>query len=85
MKRTNIYLDEAQAVALDELSRARGVSRAELVRRILDGALEVGQAGTLADDLAAIDESFGALREHDDLVVRAPDERSLYLERIARQ
>jgi len=85
MKRTNIYLDEAQTTALDELSRARGVSRAELIRRLLDGALDGSRSETLSDDLAAIDDSFGVLREEDGFEGRGPDERSRHLERIARR
>jgi hypothetical protein len=85
MKRTNIYLDEAQVARLDQLSRARGLSRAELVRRLLDGAIDGSQAENLTDDLAAIGDSFGALREDGDFVARGPDERSRHLERIARR
>jgi hypothetical protein len=30
MKRTNIYLEEAQSAALDQVAHAQGISRAEL-------------------------------------------------------
>jgi predicted transcriptional regulator len=84
MKRTNIYLEEDQARALDELARARGLSRAELIRRILGQAIDRGPAEEVAEQVAAIEESFGVLRDEDDFVVRGPDERSRYLDRIAR-
>ena len=83
MKRTNIYLDETQVAALDGLARARGVSRAELIRRFLERAIDGNRAEGLAEDLAAIEESFGALGDDDAFGARGPDERSRHLERIA--
>ena len=60
MQRTNIYLEERQTRALDRRAADEGISRAELIRRLLDRAIE-GQDEDLAADLAAIDESFGAV------------------------
>lgn len=60
MKRTNIYLDEEQAEQLDRLARAQGISRAEMIRRLLDRSLR-DEADDVAAGLAAIDESFGVL------------------------
>ena len=85
MRRTNIYLDEAQVATLDELARTRGVSRAELIRQLLNDAMDTSGSDTLGEDLAAIHESFGMLRDQTDFEVRGPDERSRHLERIARQ
>jgi Ribbon-helix-helix protein, copG family len=62
MKRTNIYLDEEQTELLDRFAAQEGVSRAEIVRRLLDRAL-TGSQDDLAAGLAAIDDSFGVLRE----------------------
>lgn len=62
MQRTNIYLDGRQLEQLDRLAADEGVSRAEVVRRIVDRAL-AGSDDDLAADLAAIDASFGALPE----------------------
>ncbi|MBV9280359.1 MAG: ribbon-helix-helix protein, CopG family [Chloroflexi bacterium] len=81
MKRTNIYLDERQTSALDGLAHARGLSRAELIRRILDQAIGEGPTDEVAEQMAAIEESFGVLRDEDDLVMRGPDERSRHLDR----
>ena len=39
MKRTNIYLAEGQAAALDRVAKAEGVSRAELIRELIDRAI----------------------------------------------
>jgi Ribbon-helix-helix protein, copG family len=64
MKRTNIYLDEEQTVALDRLAAQEGVSRAELIRQLLDRVLANADEN-LASDLQAIDDSFGALRDID--------------------
>jgi putative heme iron utilization protein len=80
MQRTNIYLEERQTSQLDRLAAHAGVSRAEVIRRLLDRALD-GAGGTLADDLAAIDETWGSLRD-----VAAPSrglsERDRHLERL---
>lgn len=64
MRRTNIYLDEEQTESLDRLAKQEGVSRAELIRRLVDRALAEGDAdGTVEADLCAITDSFGALRD----------------------
>ena len=62
MKRTNIYLDEEQAASLDRLADQEGVSRAEIIRRLLDRALS-GDDTSRAEDLAALTESFGSVRD----------------------
>jgi len=82
MKRTNIYLAETQAAALDRVARAEGVSRAELIRELIDRAIGRHPGADLAADLAAIDGSFGILAEEDGFA-RARDERMDYLERLA--
>jgi hypothetical protein len=84
MRRTNIYLDEEQTAALDERARAQGVSRAELIRRILARELE-GTSSSHRRELLrqAIRESFGVLadEEFDDL--RSwQSERERYLAQI---
>jgi metal-responsive CopG/Arc/MetJ family transcriptional regulator len=63
MKRTNINLAEGQVAELDRVAAAEGVSRAELIRELIDRAIG-GHPGTdLAADLAAINASFGVLAE----------------------
>ena len=59
MKRTNIYLAEGQAAALDRVAEAEGVSRAELIRELIDRAIGGHPGADLTADLAAID---GVLR-----------------------
>lgn len=61
MKRTNIYLDEEQTASLDKLAAQEGVSRAELIRLLLNRALTTA-GDDLASDLQAINDSFGTLR-----------------------
>lgn len=82
MRRTNIYLQDRQTEALDRLAEAAGVSRAEVLRQILDRGL-AGQSDATAADLAAIDLSFGCLAE---IVPEAPprglDARDDYLSGI---
>jgi metal-responsive CopG/Arc/MetJ family transcriptional regulator len=82
MHRTNIYLDDEQLAALDRLASARGTSRAEVVRDLIDRGLG-GDGEDLASDLDAIDRSFGAIA--DEAVVfdrRRDDARARHLERV---
>jgi hypothetical protein len=82
MKRTNIYLADGQADALDRVAEAEGVSRAEVIRGLIDRAIG-GQAGAdLAADLAAISGSFGVLADQE-AFSRGRDERAGYLDRLA--
>jgi Ribbon-helix-helix protein, copG family len=83
MKRTNIYLDEEQTVALDRLAAQEGVSRAELIRRLL-GRVLANTHESLVSDLQAIDDSFGALRDID-VPVRGQGAREEHLARIWRR
>jgi hypothetical protein len=80
MKRTNIYLDEEQTAALDRLAAQEGVSRAEVIRHLLDRVLASSDE-SLASDLHAIEDSFGALGDVD-VPVRGPGGREEYLARI---
>lgn len=80
MQRTNIYLADRQTVALDRLAADEGVSRAELIRRIIDRALQGGD-GDVAVDLARLDVAFGGVVEIE-LPDRAPDERARHLDEL---
>ncbi len=82
MNRTNIYLSDEQRDRLDALARAAGLSRAEVIRQMLDRALDDGQADLLDADLAAIEGSFGVL-DDDFSFDRADGARGAHLERIA--
>ena len=83
MKRTNIYLDEAQSAALERIARTQGISRAELIRQLIDRSIGVSGAADLDADLAAIRDSFGIARDEDIPFGRGPDERSRHLDRMA--
>jgi len=83
MVRTNIYLDEAQIAALEAASRDLGVSRAELVRRLIDSGLGTPQPAGLEADLEAIERSFG-VGGASTAPPRQPDERARHLERVRR-
>ena len=83
MKRTNIYLAEGQAAALDRVAQAAGVSRAELIRELIDRAIGGHPGADLVADLAAID---GVLRDPGrggHIRPASRDERMNYLERLA--
>jgi hypothetical protein len=80
IRRTNIYLDDAQVEALDRLASARGISRAELVRNLIDRALH-GDERDAASDLAAIDAAFGAMTD-EILLERGEDARSRHLDEM---
>ena len=83
--RTNIYLEARQSAALDEAAEAKGISRAELVRQLIDRGIGADSAVDLEADLAAIDASFGALGRVSTFqpLAREPDERSRHLEDVA--
>jgi hypothetical protein len=80
MKRTNLYLDEGQTAALDEVARGQGISRAELVRRLVDRGIGARPADVDAD-LAAIEESFGVLGDQQ-FPGRGPDARTAHLDKM---
>lgn len=86
MRRTNIYLEERQTALLDARARAEGVTRAEVIRRLLDLALAGGTGVT--GDLDAIEASFGVAADDEPvgqpLPSRAPDERARHLDRMWR-
>lgn len=82
MQRTNIYLAREQTDALDRRAAELGISRAELIRRLLDQAL-AERPGDLSSDLRAIEASFGSLGAIAP-VGREPDARARHLERVAR-
>jgi len=82
MRRTNIYLDARQTQAADDLAARAGVSRAEIIRRLIDRGLS---GGPTRDELSAvIDESFGVLGEID-VTLRGATSRDVHLEEMARR
>lgn len=81
MQRTNIYLPDEQIAALDAVATARGVSRAELVRDYIQRGLSAA-SGSIDEDLAAIDASFGVLGADLDSFDRGAGERERHLERL---
>ena len=83
MHRTNIYLEVEQCSRLDEQARSRGISRAELIRRLLDRALDL-DCTDLAEDVAAIEDSFGALGDESVTETRRRDDRDRYLDGLWR-
>ena len=83
MRRTNIYLDETQTASLDRLAVQQGVSRAEIIRQLLDRALS-NTDDNLVSDLMAIRNSFGSLRDVE-LPDRGPGDREEHLSRMWRR
>jgi hypothetical protein len=83
MRRTNIYLDEEQTASLDRLAEQEGISRAELIRRLIDRAL-TGDDASRAADVAAIEESFGTVGDLESALREAGD-REEHLARIWRR
>jgi Ribbon-helix-helix protein, copG family len=83
MRRTNIYLDEAQSAVLEQVARMQGISRAELIRQLIDRSIGRSGAADLDADLAAIRDSFGIARDEDISFGRGSDERSRHLDRVA--
>jgi hypothetical protein len=83
MNRTNIYLDEEQARSLDEAARAQGISRAALIRRLIDRGLNQN-GGDLESDLSAIEGSFDVLSRDESFPGRDVDGRSRHLDNVRR-
>lgn len=83
MKRTNIYLGEEQSAAVQDAARAMGISRAELIRQLIDSGLSGTGSADLESDLSAIAESFGAIADSGDFIARGDDDRARHLDRIA--
>jgi hypothetical protein len=79
MQRTNIYLEDRQTAALDRLAGEEGISRAELIRRMLDRALRGPE--DLTADLARMDFAFGGSVEID-VTSRARDAREQRLDAL---
>ena len=61
MHRTNIYLDERQTRAMNELAAQEGVPRAQIVRELIDRGL-AGRSASRTSTTSAILASFGILR-----------------------
>jgi hypothetical protein len=57
MHRTNIYLTDEQERLLEARARDEGVSKSEIIRRILDRALGLGER--TADPVAAAKAAYG--------------------------
>jgi len=81
MKRTNIYLGEGQTAALNQWSQGAGVSRAELVRRLIDQGIGV-ETSDLDSDLRAISESFAAFAGERGRWRRGRGGRERHLDRV---
>jgi hypothetical protein len=81
VNRTNIYLEEEQARSLDEVARSQGISRAALIRQLINRGLDQ-RDGDLESDLAAIVASFNVLAGDEDFLERGADERSTHLEKV---
>lgn len=84
MRRTNIYLGEEQSAAVEDVARARGISRAELIRQLIDSGLSGTGGADLEADLSAIAESFGAIADSEDFIARGADDRARHLDRVAK-
>ena len=84
MKRTNIYLREGQSAAVEEAARVHGISRAELVRQLVDRGISGAEGSSLDADLAAIEQSFGVLGSEEGISERTVDDRTRHLDRMRR-
>ena len=82
MHRTDIYLSDEQIARLDARARSEGMSRAELVRQVLDRALH-GDPDRTAAELAAVTDSFGALPGDEVTLDRRDGARGAHLDRVA--
>ena len=80
MQRTNIYLDQAQVEALDGIAGKDGVSRAQVVRRLIDRGL--AGAGQDTDALVNAIFSAGGTCKDVELSGRGSSQRQEYLDQL---
>ena len=80
MHRTNIYLQDRQTKALDRLAAAEGLSRAEIIRRLIDRGID-DQSRDAVADMAWFDASFGVHAEFD-IPDRGPGAREAHQREI---
>jgi hypothetical protein len=66
MRRTQIYLTDEQSAKIAQLADDRHASKAEVIRRILDEALGIGEDDDDAADRAVIEATAGLCREYPD-------------------
>lgn len=64
MRRTQIYLTEEQDQRIEAIARARGASKAAVIRGILDAGLDLGSAD--ADAALAISSTAGICADYPD-------------------
>lgn len=64
MRRTQMYLTDSQRSRLAARARSDGVSEAEVIRRILNEALDLEDNG--GERMAAVDETAGLLADAPD-------------------
>lgn len=64
MKRTQIYITEDQASRIQQLAEASEISKAEVIRRILDDALKTGNSE--AESRAGILDTAGIFADYPD-------------------
>jgi hypothetical protein len=76
MRRTSIYLDGNQSATLDHVAKMQGISRAELIRRVIAQSISDSGTADLEADLAAIRDSFGIARGEGTSFGRGPGARS---------
>jgi len=77
----NFYLDGEQARSRDEVARAQGISRASLIRRLIDRGLDQTDSD-LESDLAAIEASFNVLSDEENFLEGGTDDRSRHLDKV---
>jgi metal-responsive CopG/Arc/MetJ family transcriptional regulator len=82
MRRTNIYLTDELCQRLDRRAAAEAVSRAEIIRRLLDAGLNE-EHDRLDRDIAALEHTFGAMADGALVFERHEDARMRHLDEIA--
>ncbi|MGO8723207.1 MAG: hypothetical protein ACLQRM_10805 [Acidimicrobiales bacterium] len=68
----------ARSRSFDGVARAQGISRAALIRRLIDPGLDQTDSD-LESDLAAIEASFNVLSGEENFLERGTDDRSRHL------
>lgn len=81
MQRTNIYLEDRQIEMLDRQASEQGISRAELIRRIIDQSLNGGDRD-LEVDLAHLRAAFAGGPIDIEMPDRGSSARQRYLDEL---
>ena len=84
MERTNIYLTREQQIRLYERAKEQGVSKSEVIRQLLDGALGITRAAPEVEKVLRASFGLWADRSDEEIEEILSWRREVPLERLKR-